>query len=170
MLNVKLGDITALKNVDAIVNAANGQGPMGRGVAGAIGQAGGLELRNEVRRICEDRHGYLAGECYISSSGLMSEQGIKNVYHAVTMDYPGSPTSIFIISRAMRATLDAAILNGIKSIAFPALGTGVGQLDKKTVASAMVKIAMSYADKLDITIIDINKEFIDYVNGLKMSE
>jgi O-acetyl-ADP-ribose deacetylase (regulator of RNase III) len=163
-------DITQLKDVEAIVNAANGVGPMGAGVAGAIGYAGGPTLRNEVRRVCEQRktnshpgYGYEPGECYVSSSGNMAEQGIRHVYHACTMKYPGSPTSTLIVKEAMKNTLTLAIKNGVKSIAFPGLGTGVGELAKEKVAVDMVDTAMAFADSIEITIADIDKDFIDCV-------
>jgi O-acetyl-ADP-ribose deacetylase (regulator of RNase III) len=163
-LRVLTADITSLEDVEVIVNAANGKGPMGRGVAGAIGFAGGPELRNEVRRTCEASGGYKEGDCYISGSGEMADQGIKKVYHAVTMEYPGGRTSVEIISRAMRTTLDLAVENGVKSIAFPALGTGVGGLPKQAVASAMVHIAQTYCDRIAVTLVDIDGEFISYVS------
>jgi O-acetyl-ADP-ribose deacetylase (regulator of RNase III) len=169
-MRVKVGDITAMADVEAIVNAANGKGPMGFGVAGAIGEAGGLELRNAVRRICEANGGYKEGDCYVSPSGDLAKRGIKAVYHAVTMEYPGGPTSLDIVGRAMRATLDKAVSDGIKSIAFPGLGTGVGRLNPQQVASKMVGIAESYSDRIKITIIDIDKEFIDFAKASRKTE
>lgn len=160
-MRVKLGDITELTDVEVIVNAANGKGPLGKGVAGAIGQAGGLVLRNAVRRICE-AGSFKEGDCYVSPPGDLADNGIKAVYHAVTMVYPGGPTSLDIVGRTMRATLDAAVAAGVKSIAFPGLGTGVGQLNPKQVATIMVSIAEAYSDRITVTIIDIDKEFVDF--------
>jgi O-acetyl-ADP-ribose deacetylase (regulator of RNase III) len=169
-MRVLVKDITQLKDVEAIVNAANGVGPMGAGVAGAIGEAGGPLLRNEVRRLCEARrcdshpgYGYEPGECYVSSAGAMSSSGIKHVYHAVTMKYPGSPTSNLIVKEAMRNTLTTAVRNGVKSIAFPGLGTGVGELLKEKVAVDMVDVASSFDDSIEITIADIDRDFINCV-------
>lgn len=164
------GDITALKDVEIIVNAANGVGPMGRGVAGAIGQAGGPDLRNDVRIKCAAAHGFEPGECYISKPGNLEANGIKAVYHAVTMKYPGSPTSTAIVEKAMRTTLETAIKNGIKTIAFPGLGTGVGALDKEVVASKMVAVAEEFSDRIDITICDHNQSFIEYVKKKVQTE
>lgn len=169
MIKIITADITKLKNIDVIVNAANGRGVMGRGVAGAIGRAIGDSAKKNAKVVCEsnrigfsDNYGFTDGECYISSSGNLIKSGINHIYHAVTMEYPGGRTSMDIISKAMRSTLELAIKNGIKSIAFPALGTGVGCLDKKQVASRMVDIAEHYSDKIDITLVDIDEEFIDF--------
>lgn len=165
-----VADITELTDVEVIVNAANGVGPMGRGVAGAIGGAGGPALRNDVRRNCEARGGYEPGQCYISVPGDLSENGIINVYHAVTMKYPGSPTSVEIVQSAMRSTLQAAVQNGVKSIAFPGLGTGVGALPKDRVARAMVEVANEFVDSIEITIVDTDREFIGHVEQNLLTE
>ncbi len=169
-MRVLVGDITRLKDVESIVNAANGVGPMGLGVAGAISEAGGPELRNDVRQICTSRGNFDPGECYISIPGKLASRGISSVYHAVTMKYPGSPTSVEIVQKAMRATLQRAVLNGVKSIAFPGLGTGVGQLPKEKIAREMVSVANEFVDSIDVTIIDIDKEFIDFVKESQNTE
>lgn len=168
-MRVLVGDITKLKDVEVIVNAANGVGPMGGGVAGAIGEAGGPALRNDVRQICTAKP-YEPGDCYISIPGELSSRGILNVYHAVTMKYPGSPTSVAIVQQAMRNTLSKAVINGISSIAFPGLGTGVGELSKDKVAREMVAVANEFADSIEIVIIDTDKEFIGYVKDSQMEE
>lgn len=160
-----IADITKLKNVEVIVNAANGKGIMGRGVAGAISYAGGLEFRNQVREICNKKD-YKEGDCFISTSGELEKIGIKAVYHAVTMEFPASRTSIDTITKAMRKTLDTAIANGVQTIAFPGLGTGVGSLNPKSAAIAMFTIAKAYNNQIDITICDINEQFIGYVKEL----
>lgn len=161
-MQAAVADITKLKGIEVIVNAANGRGPMGHGVAGAIGAAGGPQLRNEVRRICVDAGGFKDGDCYISSPGDLEKLGMTAIYHAVTMEYPGSRTSLDTVAKAMRSTLDRAIANGVKSIAFPGLGTGVGALDPKSVASLMVRVAKTYSDKITISIVDVDVDFIGY--------
>ena len=127
-------------------------------------------MRNDVRRICEASRGVPAGECYRSTAGDLESNGIRAVYHAVTMRHPGSPTSVAVCEQAMRSTLEAAVKDGVKSIAFPGLGTGVGQLNKQQVAAMMVSVAESYNDRIEITIIDLDKEFIDFVKGRVQSE
>ncbi len=163
MLIIKVGDITKLKDVDVIVNAANGRSPMGRGVALAIKEATGIG--EEVKTICKEAGGYKAGECYISSAGKLQKRGIKHIYHCVTMEFPGGLTSLDTVAKGMRTTLSLAMKNEMKSIAFPGLGTGIGCLNKQQVASKMVQIAQEYCDYMDVTIIDLDKEFISYVES-----
>jgi O-acetyl-ADP-ribose deacetylase (regulator of RNase III) len=164
-MRVLTSDITKLKGVDAIVVAANAKGPMGRGVAGAVAFAGGKALTDDVWRICK-AGSYKEGDCYISMPGELGKRGITAIYHAVTMEYPGGRTSLEFVGKAMRNTLDAAIRNGVKHIAFPGLGTGVGALNLKSVAIKMTEIARSYEDKIDITICDNNAQFVKYVQEL----
>jgi O-acetyl-ADP-ribose deacetylase len=159
-----VADITELDDVEAIVNAANGKGRMGRNVAGAIARAAGKAFTTEVLGICEQGR-FKEGDCYISSAGELGDQGIKHVYHAVTMEYPGGRTSLDFVGKAMRSTLDAAIQNGVKTIAFPGLGTGVGALNPKSVALLMTKIAKIYEANavIEITICDIDPQFVGHV-------
>jgi O-acetyl-ADP-ribose deacetylase (regulator of RNase III) len=155
-------DITRIR-IEAIVNAANGRGPMGVGVAYAIASAAGPTVRTEVANLCKEAGGFKEGDCYVSGSGALRKFGVKAIYHAVTMEYPGGRTSLDTIGRAMRATLERAIADNIKSIAFPGLGTGVGALDLYATALTMVRVAKPYSDRIAITFVDINSDFIDYV-------
>jgi O-acetyl-ADP-ribose deacetylase (regulator of RNase III) len=86
------------------------------------------------------------------------------------MKYPGSPSSVQIVQTAMRTTLQKAILNGVKSIAFPGLGTGIGGLPKDKIAREMVSVAMEFVDSIDVNIIDLDKEFIDFVKENLLTE
>lgn len=156
-------DITKTRDVEVIVNAANGKGPLGAGVAGAIGRAGGEQLKREVMKICQEAGGYKEGDCYISSPGDLGKRGIKAIYHCVTMEFPGGRTSLDTVGNAMRTTIEKAIQNGVKSIVFPGLGTGIGCLNPKSVASVMVNVAKKYSAKIDITFCDVDPMFIGFV-------
>ncbi len=159
MIKIMMEDITCLKKVDAIVNASNGKGPMGAGVAKSIALAGGQELVDEVKFKCKLEGGYRAGSFFTSTSGNM--KNFKKVYHAVTMDYPGGMTSLEIIKQCVIKTLDQAIVDGITSIAFPGLGTGIGKLDAKIALETMFHIFLQYEEKIDIYFIDVNRKIID---------
>ncbi len=160
-MKVLVGDITKLMNVDVIVNAANGVGIMGAGLAGAIGRSAGQDFLDEVRKIAKDSGPFLPGDVYISGSGLLVKRGIKKVYHAVTMKFPGERTPLSLVSPLLKKALDTALANGVQSIAFGGLGCGIGGLSKNQVAATMAPVAEGYADQIDITVIDTNQEFID---------
>jgi len=159
MIKSLVGDIIEMK-VDVIVSAANGIGVMGRGVAGSISRVGGIEIQNEARRICKKPKD--AGECYVTGPGDLSVNGVKYIYHAVTMKYPGGYTSLNIISKAVESIFAQLLLDEVDSIAMTALGT----LEYSSVANIMVKHAKKYDNIFEIYFIDKNESFIKEVNRI----
>lgn len=158
-----VADITEIR-CDAIMSAANGQGPMGTGVAGALRQAGGTSIQDDAFRLCKASGGFKEGDCYVSVPGELARSGVKAIYHAVTMERPGGRTSLDTVAKALRNALERAITDGVKRIAVPGLGTGVGALPKQSVANAMVRNAKRYSSKIEVVFADIDDEFIGYVN------
>lgn len=123
-VTVRVGDITR-QNVDAIVNAANSSLLGGGGVDGAIHRAGGpriLEACREVRRT-QLPEGLPAGEAVSTHAGELSANA---VIHTVGPIRRGSeePDAATLASCYRRA-LEVAADGGAKSIAFPAVATGV---------------------------------------------
>ncbi|NPV88129.1 Appr-1-p processing protein [Coprothermobacteraceae bacterium] len=117
------GDITKL-DVEAVINAANGVGPMGGGVAYAIKQVGGSDIEEEAIRICEESGPFAPGQVYVTSGG----RKWKYVIHAVTMTYPAEPADYATTSQALINALQKAAELGLPSVAVPALGMGIGGL------------------------------------------
>lgn len=111
------GDLTELK-ADAIVNAANNKLVMGGGVAGAIKKKGGKSIEDEAVK----KGPIKIGEAVATAAGNLPA---KYVIHAATMgmDFKTDETKI---RNSCKASLDLAEGLIIKSIAFPALGCGVG--------------------------------------------
>ena len=111
------GDITRV-SADALVNAANNHLWMGAGVAGAIKKAGGKEIEEEAVR----KGPIPVGEVIETGAGRLP---VKFIIHAAVMGQD-LRTSAEIIEQATKNSLRKAEELGLKSIAFPALGTGVG--------------------------------------------
>jgi len=111
------GDITAC-NVDAVVNAANTHLWMGAGVAGAIKRVGGDEIEAEAIRLGP----IFVGEVAITGAGRL---WARHVIHAAVMGQDLIPTGE-AIRMCTRNALRAAEGLKLESVAFPALGTGVG--------------------------------------------
>lgn len=164
MIRLLVGDITKLRDVEVIVNAANGIGVMGAGVAGAIARSGGEEFKKDVRIFAQKNGPFEAGCMYETESGMMKNLGIQKVYHAVTMKYPGTQSSIDDIIKTVKACCKRAIEDNRSSIAFPGLGTGIGQLDTRQVAQRMTTCLLEYCSKIKITVVDINEPFINLFN------
>ncbi len=124
------GDITQMET-DAIVNAANSGLWMGAGVAGAIKRAGGKGIEDEAVR-----QGPIAvGEAVVTSAGTLKA---RYVIHAAAMG-TDLVTDATKIEDATRNSLLRAEELGISSIAFPALGTGVGGFPYEEAARIMVE-------------------------------
>ena len=163
MLKAEIGSITE-SNTEAIVNASNGIGIMGKGIAGAIRDAAGIEVQEEARQKFKDNgKPFDEGECYVTSAGQLKEKGIKNIFHAVTMRLPGGPSSLNTVEKALHNVLKEAKKMKLKSITIPGLGTGIGGLNKISVALITVIVCRQYASRMDICIKDIDKTFIEEV-------
>ena len=128
MIEVIQGDITEVK-VDAVVNAANNHLWMGGGVAGAIRRKGGIEIEMEA----VSKGPVPVGEVVITKAGKLPA---KWVIHAVVMEQD-LITSREYIKEATKNSILKACGAKIPSIAFPALGTGVGGFPYKEAAKAM---------------------------------
>jgi O-acetyl-ADP-ribose deacetylase (regulator of RNase III) len=112
------GDITSLP-VDAIVNAANEHLQLGAGVAGAIRRKGGPEIQREC-----DRIGHCpAGGAVVTGGG---ELAARWVIHAVGPVWQGGGAGeAALLASAVRSALERAEEVGAKSVALPAISTGV---------------------------------------------
>ena len=110
------GDLV-VQDVDAIVNAANNDLQLGGGVAGAIRRAGGPSIQREC-----DAHGPVrVGGAAITGAGDMKT---RHVIHAASMSLGGRTTRESLASsmdEVFRLARDA----GIRTIAVPAVGTGI---------------------------------------------
>lgn len=116
-VEIRKGDITKVE-VDAVVNAANNRLWMGGGVAGAIKRAGGREIEDEAVK----KGPIPVGQAVVTGAGALKA---KYVIHAAVMGID-LQTDARKIEDATRNSLLRAEELGIESIAFPALGTGVG--------------------------------------------
>lgn len=134
-LRLVRGDLTSLA-ADAIVNAANDRLWMGGGVAGAIKRRGGAEIEEEAVR----RGPLPVGEAVATGAGRLAA---RYVIHAVTMGQDLT-TSERDIRAATRSALRVAETLGLRSVAFPALGTGVGGFPLDRAAAAMVEEAAAH--------------------------
>ena len=114
------GDITD-QHVDAIVNAANSRLAGGAGVDGAIHRRGGPSIMAETRQ--RYPNGCPTGSAVISSAGDLPAH---YVIHAVGPIWQGGDSGEpDLLASAHRSSLELAIENDCRSIAFPAISTGV---------------------------------------------
>jgi len=135
-IEVCQGDITQIE-LDAVVNAANNRLWMGGGVAGALKRVGGREVETESVA----RGPIPVGEAVVTGAGKLKA---KYVIHAAVMGQD-LKTDAEKIRQATRNSLLRGDELGIKSIAFPALGTGVGGFSLNECARIMIGEVRQYS-------------------------
>lgn len=136
-LDIVPGDITELE-VDAIVNAANNELWMGSGVAGSIKRAGGATIEKEAVA-----QGPIAvGSALATTGGTLKA---KWVIHAAVMGVD-LQTNADLIARATRSALKMADRCHVRSLALPALGTGVGGFPLYACANIMMAEVLHYVE------------------------
>lgn len=130
------GDITT-REVDAIVNAANNAFWMGAGVAGAIKRRGGTEI--EAAAMVQGPVD--PGESVLTGAGALPA---KHVIHAAVMGQD-LRTDAKLIRRATASSLALAARHRLRSVAFPAIGTGVGGFPIAECARVMLTAVREHA-------------------------
>jgi O-acetyl-ADP-ribose deacetylase (regulator of RNase III) len=136
-LELTQGDITD-QTTDAIVNAANVALQMGGGVAGAIRRRGGPKIQEECNRI----GGTYVGGAVITTGGKLAA---KYVIHAVGPRHREEHED----AKLKDATLNSLLLadkNRLKSIAFPAISTGIFWFPKDRCATIMLSTTIAYLE------------------------
>ena len=137
VLSLVQGDITA-EGTDAIVNAANERLAGGAGVDGAIHRAGGPAIMAECRKI----GGCPTGQAVITTGGNLKA---KYVIHTVGPIYRGGARGeANLLKSAYYESLKLASAKGLKSIAFPAISTGVYGYPIDEAARIALKTAIDY--------------------------
>jgi O-acetyl-ADP-ribose deacetylase (regulator of RNase III) len=129
------GDITDL-DVDAIVNAANSELKMGGGVAGAILRRGGWTVQDECDRI---------GRCPVGGAVITTGGKLKARYviHAVGPIF-GEGNEDEKLANATLNSLRIADKHSLRSIAFPAISTGIFGFPRDRCARIMLPATITY--------------------------
>lgn len=119
-INIQIvkGDITEQKDIEAIVNSANPMLAPGGGVAGAIHRAAGPELYEECRKFAPIK----VGSAVITSGYRLPN---KYVIHTLGPRYGVDKPENELLGKCFENSLRIADSHGIKSIAFPAISTGI---------------------------------------------
>ena len=123
------GDLTEM-DVDAIVNAANNDLQLGGGVAGAIRRKGGAAIQRE----CDEIGSVPVGGAAITSGGTLKA---RHVIHAASMSL-GGKTAAAALRASTAHALRIASGHGLRTIAFPAVGTGIAGFPMQECAAIML--------------------------------
>lgn len=145
-IELQKGDITKV-TVDVIVNAANTSLLGGGGVDGAIHRAGGPEILNECRKIVARQGGCEVGQAVITTAGNLPA---KYVIHTVgPVWYGGQKNENEKLADCYQNSLQLAIANDCKSIAFPNISTGVYRFPKEMAAKISVDTVLDFINATD---------------------
>ena len=141
IIRVVHGDITQ-EAVDAIVNAANSYLAHGGGVAGAIVRRGGRIIQEESNRWVQEHGPVPTGKAAITSAGRLPA---KYVIHAVGPRW-GMGNEEQLLYEAVQSALALADEKGLRSIALPAISTGIFGFPKPLGVRTILRAIQDYLD------------------------
>ena len=134
-IRILQGDLTD-QAVDAVVNAANNDLQLGGGVAGAIRRRGGMSIQDE----CDQIGAIPLGEAAVTGAGQLKA---RYVIHAASMRL-GQATSEKNLRLSTRNSLLRASERGLRSVACPAVGTGIAGFPLRRCAEVMLQEAAEH--------------------------
>ncbi len=152
-------------DADAIVNAANSLGYMGGGVAGYLKRVCGEDVEKEAM----GKAPIPVGKAVVTSAGKLKEK-FKGIIHAPTMERPAMQIGCENVKKATKAALELADQLGLKSVAIPGMGTGVGGVSKKDAAETMIETIKKFKPKnlKKVILVDIDEQMVkEFENALK---
>lgn len=141
------------QTAEALVLPCNGSGIMGfMSLAGEVRRFMGRELYLRYRALCPME----VGDAHLIDASPSARQ--KKVLLVCTMIWPGTPIPISNVTQASRAVLTLARAHGIKSLAWPLLGSGGGRVDgRKSYEAIMAEIEAFRREGYDPEIFIVEK-------------
>jgi len=142
LVTLQRGDITQ-QDVDAIVNAANSSLLGGGGVDGAIHRAGGPAILKACQAIRARQGGCKTGEAVITPGGNLKA---RHVIHTVGPVWNGGQKNEpELLQSCYCNSLRLAVENGLKSVAFPCISTGIFGYPPDLAAPLVVQTVRQWA-------------------------
>jgi O-acetyl-ADP-ribose deacetylase len=138
-IEVLIGDIANQQDIEAVVNSANANLRLGSGVAGAIHQAAGPELE----KYCQPFAPLALGMAILTPAFNLPN---KYVIHTRAGHYLFDDNAEVVLASCMASVFKLALDNQIRSVALPAVGTGVFKFPPDLCASIMVNGLKAYIE------------------------
>lgn len=145
-MKIKLlqGDITTIK-VDAIVNAANSSLLGGGGVDGAIHRKGGSEILEACKAIRAKQGKCRTGEAVITTAGKLPADYVIHTVGPVWNG--GTKDEEQLLASCYSNSLTLAVANGIQTIAFPNISTGIYKFPKMKAMEIAINTVREFNDQ-----------------------
>ena len=164
MLKMIIGNICYPKS-EALIIPANTRGSMLRGRPSKIIKDGLRGISKEAKQFVTNNI-LKPGDCFSTGPGRLNRRGLKKIYHAVIKRLQSDFTSIYIVRNALYNSFNIAVSDGMKTVTVCGLGIEPGELDPKTIARITLEQINKFTEKIEIKVIDENKEFINELNKL----
>ncbi|TCM69763.1 O-acetyl-ADP-ribose deacetylase (regulator of RNase III) [Acinetobacter calcoaceticus] len=140
------GDITQIKGIDGIVNAANTSLLGGGGVDGAIHRKGGKAILEECQKIRAKQGGCKTGQAVITIAGLLDA---KYVIHAVGPKWvDGQHQEAELLYQSYKNSLLLAAVRQLTSLAFPNISTGIYGFSKAAAAEIAIQAVNDFSNQI----------------------
>jgi len=141
-------DITNMKT-DAIVNAANSSLMGGGGVDGAIHRKGGPKILEECKiiRTTEWPEGLPTGKAVITSGGNLKARFVIHTVGPIWQGGTGNEPEL--LAQSYRSSLELALENGLRTIAFPSISTGAYGYPLYEASRVALRTVKSYLEQKD---------------------
>ena len=148
-MKIKLiqSDITTLR-VDAIVNAANSSLLGGSGVDGAIHRKGGPAILEACQKIRASQGSCNVGEAVITTAGNLSAHFVIHTVGPVWNQ--GGEEKEELLQNCYKNSMNLAIANNVKTIAFPCISTGIYKFPKQLAATIAIETIQGYKNQNSI--------------------
>jgi len=147
------GDITDFEG-DAIVNPANSLMIMGGGVAGAIKRKGGEEIEKEAM----NKAPVPVGSAIATNGGKLK---VRHVIHAPTMERPAMRIGRENAYLATKGALELARGLGLRKVALPLMGAGVGGLSVESSLGAMLDAISEVCNNMEVWVVIYSREDLE---------
>lgn len=144
-IKVIRGDITK-QQVDAVVNAANSSLMGGGGVDGAIHRAGGPAILEDCRKIVARQGRCDTGKAVITTGGKLP---VKYVIHTVGPVWSKGKDQSQLLANCYKNSLQLAVDNDVKTIAFPNISTGIYHYPKNEAADIALQAVNDFLKQHD---------------------
>ena len=152
LVRIVLGDLTE-EDVDAVVNAANGELRHGGGVAGAIVRRGGSSIQEESDAWVATHGPVPTGGCAITGAGRLPA---RRVIHAVGPIW-GTGEEDERLASAVRGALDLALEHGLESVSLPAISSGIFGFPKDRCARVILSVVAGHAGLREVRLCNFDE-------------